>query len=169
MDTYNIFSNLKDLLYEETGGLIGIEMELQRHLKKWEMTEYSPSVQFLLRYYLDSVEGHIENLTTFSNIERIPSVQFSSNIIKVLAEEIDDDLDNCSCREVKEACLITGIQGINHYKISLYGTVACFANAMELKHVAGIFHEAVEDEKNIDKKFSHIAQHIININAKKTC
>ena len=75
---------------------------------------------------------------------------------------------NCTDAEVKDACLLACIQAINHFKISMYGTAAAFANALDMEKQAAIFHEAEVNEKQIDDRLSQLAEHEINIRAKIT-
>jgi ferritin-like metal-binding protein YciE len=62
--------------------------------------------------------------------------------------------------------LLASVQAINHYKISVYGTAAAFAGALELEKHALFFREAAVNEKQIDDRLSQLAQHEINVNAK---
>jgi ferritin-like metal-binding protein YciE len=81
-------------------------------------------------------------------------------------EEAEEKLNSCTDTEVRDACLLACIQGINHYKISTYGTAAAFANALEMEKQAVIFHEIEVSEKQIDDRLSQLALHEINNNAR---
>jgi ferritin-like metal-binding protein YciE len=65
-----------------------------------------------------------------------------------------------------DACLLASIQGINHYKISLYGTAAAFVGKIGLESSAAIFHELEINEKSIDSSLSQMAEHEINNKAR---
>jgi ferritin-like metal-binding protein YciE len=66
---------------------------------------------------------------------------------------------------VRDACLLACIQGINHFKISLYGTAAAFAKELEMGEFVKRFHEAEVNEKEIDEKLTQLAKHGINSDA----
>jgi ferritin-like metal-binding protein YciE len=54
------------------------------------------------------------------------------------------------------------VQGINHFKISIYGTSAAFAKTLNLEKAAAMFHEMEVNEKQIDDRLSQLAEHEIN-------
>jgi ferritin-like metal-binding protein YciE len=81
-------------------------------------------------------------------------------------EETGEKLSNCTDPEIKDACLLASIQAINHFKISMYGTAAAFANALEMDKQACLFHEAEVNEKQIDDRLTQLALYEINNHAK---
>jgi ferritin-like metal-binding protein YciE len=81
-------------------------------------------------------------------------------------EDANEKLNNCADQQVIDACLLASIQGINHFKISLYGTAAAFAKELGMEKFASVFHEAEVNEKQIDDRLSQLAEHEINISAK---
>lgn len=166
MEPTKTLSCLRQLLDEDVSRLIGAETALRHHLAGWLSTNHYLSLDLVLQKYLDATEEHIEKLGSFLEVERMPSGHTSSSIMMAYIEEINDKLAHCTCPEVKEACLLAGIQAINHFKISAYGTAAAFAITLNLKHAAGIFHQAETDEKDIDGRLSHLARHEINLKAK---
>lgn len=82
-----------------------------------------------------------------------------------MIEETNEKLVNCTCLQVKDACLLEGIQSINHFKISAYGTAAAFAGAVGLDKSEEKFYQAMQDEQIIDEGLSHLAAHDINVKA----
>ena len=81
-------------------------------------------------------------------------------------EEINEKLLQCIDNEVKDACLLAGIQGINHYKISIYGTAAAFTSDLGMEEFSVLFHEAEVNEKQIDDRLSQLALFEVNKNAR---
>lgn len=81
-------------------------------------------------------------------------------------EETNEKLNSCADQKAQDACLLACIQGINHFKISLYGTAAAFAKQLEMEKFASLFHKAEVNEKQIDDRLSQLAEHEINIAAK---
>jgi ferritin-like metal-binding protein YciE len=72
----------------------------------------------------------------------------------------------CSDAEVKDACLLSSIQEINHYKISAYGTAAAFASTLGMDATAQVFRKAEVNEKQIDDRLSQLAAFEINLKAR---
>jgi ferritin-like metal-binding protein YciE len=112
------------------------------------------------------VEEHIQKLAQFVSEENIGLVGLKNRIMQAYIEEAKDKLGTCADNAIKDACLLAAIQGINHFKISTYGTAAAFANALGMEKTAVAFHEAEINEKKIDDRLSQLAEHEINVNAK---
>ena len=80
--------------------------------------------------------------------------------------ETDARLKLCVDAEVKDACLLSSVQCINHYKISIFGTSAAFSRELDLGAAAAAFHEMEVNEKHIDDRLSQLAEHEINLRAR---
>ncbi len=132
-------SNLNDLLIYDYSKFTDFEQGLRQVLPGWILQANSLKLKTILQRYLyyaeqhfKQVEGLIERKTSASNGKKAKTVG-------KMIEEINDKLSVCVDPEVKDACLLAAIQAINHYKISMYGTAASFANALDLKKVAKFF------------------------------
>jgi ferritin-like metal-binding protein YciE len=116
----------------------------------------------VLLKYQDYVIEHIERLDKFIEEEEITSLSTMNRIMHAFADEIREKMTHCRDYEVKDACLLAGIQAINHFKISAYGTAAAFANTLGMQRTAGLFHEAEVNEKQIDDRLSQLAEFEVN-------
>jgi ferritin-like metal-binding protein YciE len=76
--------------------------------------------------------------------------------------ETSEKLSRCTDPEVRDACLLEGIQQINHYKICGYGTAAAYATTLDLENESRMFREAEINEKQIDDRLSQLAEHEVN-------
>jgi ferritin-like metal-binding protein YciE len=115
---------------------------------------------------LDFVEKHVKNMESFFEEENINSLTLSNRVMEAFIRETEEKLNRCTDAEVKDACILASIQAINHYKISIFGTAAAFAKALELEKAAGVFHEAEVNEKQIDDRLTQLAEFEINSRAK---
>jgi ferritin-like metal-binding protein YciE len=120
----------------------------------------------VLQKYQAQVSHHIENFNTFFEKEEISSLSISNTIMHALIGEINEKITFCTDHEVKDACLLAGIQEINHYKISMYGTAAAFARMLENEEAARIFHDAEINEKQIDDRLTQLAEFEVNKKAR---
>ena len=98
--------------------------------------------------------------------EKISSVEVTNQVMKAMIEDTKEKIQNCEDSEVKDAAILACVQTINHFKISFYGTATAFANALNVKKHAGLFHESEVNEKEIDERLTQLAEHDINIIAK---
>jgi ferritin-like metal-binding protein YciE len=98
-----------------------------------------------------------------SELEEIMhELQFLLNRI----EEAEEKINNCTNPFLKDACMLSTVQNINHYKISTYGTAAAFANTLGKSKTAVLFHECEVNEKQIDDRLSQLAEFEINKKAR---
>jgi len=159
-------TTLHDLLDYDAAKFNSAEVQLKKMLPVW--IAITPSVKFkeaLIRYH-DFINKHLENMETFIAEEKMLS-EFSVNrVMYAFIEELNEKINSCTDLEVKEACLLAGIQSINHYKISMYGTAAAFAKALGMEKAASTFHEAEVNEKQIDDRLSQLAEFEINAKAR---
>ncbi|HET9746768.1 MAG TPA: DUF892 family protein [Chitinophagaceae bacterium] len=159
-------ATLRDLLDYNSQKFTAAEIELRNNLPSWVNKAGSVKLKSVLQKYLDVVDEHIKVLSGFFEEEKISSLSVANKIMLAFIEETNEKLNNCADQQVKDACLLACIQGINHFKISLYGTAAAFAKELEMEKFASVFHTAEVNEKQIDDRLSQLAEHEINIRAK---
>jgi ferritin-like metal-binding protein YciE len=159
-------STLRDLLGYNAGKFTSGEIQLKKSLSEWIHMATSLQLKVILEKYYDLVELHVKKMENFFEEEKILSLSLHNRIMQVFIEEANEALSKCGDAEIKDACLVAGLQAINHLKISEYGTAAAFANTLEMEKQAAIFHEAEINEKQIDDRLSQLAAHEINPKAK---
>lgn len=159
-------NTLNDLLNDNAVSFPLAETALQKSLDKWILTAQSVKLKSVLQKYKDQVALHIQKMEKYTAEENISSLPATSRIMNSFIEETEGKLNKCGDAETKDACLLACVQAINHYKISMYGTAAAFANAVGLEKYAAVFHEAEINEKQIDDRLTQLADFEINLKAK---
>lgn len=159
-------ANLHHLLDYDARRFTSAEIHLRNQIPIWRDHANSLKLKTVLQKYFDFIELHINKLEEFFVDENISSLSLSNRIMKAFIEETNEKLSLCSDPEVKDACLLAGIQAINHFKISTYGTAAAFAKALEIEKYANVFHQAEVNEKQIDDRLSQLAEYEVNVKAK---
>ncbi len=154
-------ATLHDLLIYDTRTFTNAEEELKNVLPQWIDTATSFQVKTVLQKYLQQVQEHLNMFNDLLNDENEQWIQISK-VMLTLIEETNDKLAQCTERQVKDACLLESVQVINHYKISMYGTAAAFANMLDNKEHANLFYKAEVNEKQIDDRLSQLASFEIN-------
>jgi ferritin-like metal-binding protein YciE len=165
-DNTKSITTLHHLLDYDARKFTSAEIQLKNSLTDWINKASSPMFKAILQKYLDFVQQHIKKMEGFFEEEEITSLSLSNRVMQAFIEEADEKLNNCTDPEVKDACLLASIQAINHFKISVYGTAAAFANVLGMEKYAGVFHESEVSEKQIDDRLSQLAEHEINIRAR---
>lgn len=166
MTNEQTISNLHNLLDADAQKFTSAEVLLKNSLKEWIEKASSPMLKTVLQKYYLLVNEHIEKLEQFYEAEQISSLSTTNRIMQAFIAETKDKLLYCCDAEVTDACLLACIQSINHFKISMYGTAAAFANALDMNKYAELFHKAEVNEKQIDDRLSQLAEHEINLKAR---
>jgi ferritin-like metal-binding protein YciE len=159
-------TTLHNLLNYDAGKFSSGEVQLKIILPDWISKATSLKLKEVLRRYLDYVQQHAETLGNFMESEGLLSLSAGNKVVSAFIEETEEKLAACADAEVRDACLLACIQGINHYKISSYGTAAAFSKALGMEKQAEIFHEVEINEKQIDDRLSQLAEFEINTKAK---
>ncbi len=157
---------LHDLLDFDASKFSVVEAQLKNQLTTWIQVAQSLKLKAILQKYSEFTNMHIEKLEGFFKEEKFISLSSKHQIIQAFIKESDEKISLCADNEVRDACLLSCIQEINHYKISCYGTAAAFANALNMNKYAEIFHDAEVNEKQIDDRLTQLAEFEINIRAK---
>lgn len=159
-------TTLHNLLDYDASKFTSAEIQLKNSLPEWINKTSSLMFKTVLQKYLDFIQQHIKKLERFFEEEKIISVSLNNQVMHAFTEEINEKLAACTDPEIKDACLLAGIQTINHYKISIYGTAAAFANTLDMGKHASLFYEAEGNEKQIDSRLSQLAEFEINKKAR---
>jgi ferritin-like metal-binding protein YciE len=159
-------TNLHNLLNYDASKFTSAEAELKNSLERWISKAESLQLKIVLRKYLDFVQENLQKMESFFIEENINAISVNNHVMLAYIMETDEKLNSCIDSAIIDACMLASIQAINHFKISMYGTAAAFANALEMQKHASVFHEAEVKEKQIDDRLSQLAEHEINIKAK---
>ncbi|MBS1915579.1 MAG: DUF892 family protein [Bacteroidetes bacterium] len=159
-------TTLQNLLDYDAQSFAIMEVQLQHILPSWISKASSFAFKEVLQGYLDKVEQNVKKLDEFIEEENISSLSIINIVMNAFIGETELKLAKCTDTEVRDASLLACVQAINHYKISVYGTAATFAVALEKTKAATLFHEAGTKEKEIDEQLSRLAEYDINVKAK---
>ena len=140
---------LRDLLDEDTRKFTTGEIHLQYNLEVWMREADSLQLKAVLHKYLDYIREHVNKLQAFFVQENINYISFDNPLMNAFINEANEKLAACTDVVIKDVCLLACIQGINHYKMSVYGTASSFAKAISCGSVCAISEAGM---LNIQKK-----------------
>lgn len=157
--------SLNDLLILEAGRIMQGEKDLIHALPSWIPKVTSSQLRAILAQYQTYIEHHAEEMTNYF-IKQPETAMGKNRVMRALIDDTNDKLRRCVDSEIYDACLLAAVQEINHYKISIYGTVTAFFNELGQRDTAGIFLRAEKDEIRIDEQLTIQAHSDINELAK---
>jgi ferritin-like metal-binding protein YciE len=155
-------NNLQDLLDLNTSQFSSAEIELKRKLLEWANNASSIQLKMIMKKYISFTSQHLQRMDLFLEQEKILSVNRDNPIMLAYIKLIDEKLMICKNPEIKDACILAGIQAICHFKISSYGTAAAYAKLLGLANFAQIFFESEVNEKHVDDELTQLAMYEIN-------
>ena len=159
---------LRNLLDYDASRFTSAEAQLKTVLVEWINESGSLKLKTVMQKYLDFVLQHIVKFENYFAAENIQSMSHQNKVMFALIEDSKEKIGICNEPATKDACILACIQRVNHFKISIYGTAASFANTLGMEKAASIFHEAEVNEKQIDDRLSQLAEHEINLMARST-
>jgi len=63
----------------------------------------------------------------------------TNRVMQAFIEDAKEKMEQCSDAAIADACLLASVQGINHFKISTYGTAAAFAKGFGYGKIRNCF------------------------------
>lgn len=161
-DGFYSITTLHNLVDYDARKLTSAETQLESILNDWTNKANSLRLKAELQRYLVVVTQHLQQLNSFLREESIQLLSRTNPVMQAYIIEAREQLCNCMDAEVIDASLLASIQGINHYKISMYGTAAAFSKSLGNAKAANLFHDALLNEKEIDERLSKLAEEEIN-------
>ena len=158
---------LNDLLKHEVQVLYEAEklqmLALPRMIKKTSSEELKNAFQV----HLDETKIHVERLEKAAKLLAIdPSADKNPSIVGLVAEG-EMVLHKDATPETLDATLISGVQKVEHYEISGYGTAANLAEELGMMQVWELLSQTLKEEKETDIKLTELAKRKINRKAEK--
>ncbi len=160
-------NNLHDVLVDLIKDTYHAEKQLIKALPKMAKAATSEELQAAFENHLTETEGHVERLErAFAMLEMKPVAKPCHGMMG-LVEEGEEVIKEKAKGEPAaiDAALIAAAQKVEHYEIVAYGTLATFAETLELNDLAELFNETLEEEEAADDKLTEIAEGSVNAEA----
>lgn len=146
---------LRDILYAER--------RIHKALPKMARNASSSKLKKAFESHHAETETQIERLeTVFDEVGQSPRGIKCEAIIGII-EEAEDQIDEISDPEVRDAAMLATAQAVEHYEISRYGTLIAFSERLGYsKKLKKLLNDSLEEEKKADAKLSKIAESKVN-------
>jgi len=159
---------LRDLYLLELKDLYDAESRIIKALPKMVEAARSPELKAGFEHHLQQTRNQVSRLEKiFSGLDQSPKGQKCKGMIGIIdeAEEIIKDTVD-SPPAVSDAALIASAQRVEHYEIAAYGTVRTWAMRLGRPEDAALLQETLQEEGQIDKKLTELAESYVNEEAK---
>ncbi len=150
---------IKDLLISELHDIVSSESQIVEALPSMIIAAHSPILKKAFETHLKETKVQVQRLTKIFKLLKLEKAQKECKATKGLIQECKEVLKEFKNKSpIRDAALISKAQRIEHYEISAYGTMRTFAAEANLKEIASLLQETLNEEGNADKTLSKIAQ-----------
>jgi len=118
-----------------------------------------------LQEHLQETNTHVQKLEqVFKSVEKNVQTVKSLSMEAVL-EKGKQMMQECEKGMMCDAAIIAVAQMAEHLEMAAYGTLAHYAEVLEMREAKDIFVQILDQEKNADKKLTKIATSVVNVEA----
>ena len=82
--------------------------------------------------------------------------------IEGILEEADELMSEIKEPNTRDAAMIAAAQAVEHYEITRYGTLVCWAKLLGLKEAAKLLAETLKEEHAADEGLTELAESKLN-------
>jgi len=162
MPKIKTIGTLHDLLIHDLRKVLDGEDQLILLLPDWIKKVKSSRLKLVLEQYVAYLKNHVEGIEKFFDRKKLMNFRVRNNLVRAFIDDVNEGLNDCSDSEIADVLLISSLQEIIHYKISVYGTISAFAATLDLDISSKEFYSNVKDEKDIDSRLSLLAEKELN-------
>ncbi len=150
--------NLNQLFISELKDLLNAEEQIIKALPKMVDAAESPKLKEAFETHFGETKNHVERLKKIFHLLQLEPKSEKCEAMEGLIQECKEALNEFPESSIRDAALISKAQRIEHYEISVYGTLRTFAKELGLDKVKKLLQETLDEEANADKSLTKIAE-----------
>lgn len=159
-------NSLQDLYIDQLKDVYSAEKQIIQALPKMAKATSNPQVQQAFEQHLQQTQTQKERLDQiFQQLGTTPGRKKCAGMEGILAEG-QELIDSGGDPAVLDAGLIAAAQKVEHYEMSVYGTLRTFARMLGDERSAGMLQQTLNEEGETDKRLTALAEHGPNVQAK---
>jgi len=150
-------SNLEDLFLHELRDTLDAERQLVKALPKMARAASSEELQAAFEEHLGVTETQIERLETiFKTMKKAVRGKHCPGMEGIVSEA-EELIKEEEAGPALDAALICAAQKVEHYEIAAYGSLATYAQQLEMEDASELLETTLAEEKETDEKLSEVA------------
>ena len=154
--------NLHDLFVEELRDVYDAEKQLTKALPKMAKATANEELRTAFEEHLEITRMQIGRLEEVFKTLGVAARGKPCKGMKGLIEEGQEKIEELDEGSTMDAALIGSAQKVEHYEIAAYGTLATFAEVLELEDAKDLLGQTLEEEKEADERLTSLAS-LINL------
>ncbi|MGK7389944.1 MAG: ferritin-like domain-containing protein [Candidatus Cyclobacteriaceae bacterium M2_1C_046] len=159
----NSIDNLHEALVFLVNRMYDAERKLQKSLPRCLNHATTNTLVYEIKKYNESSDDKLTKLERVFNYLMVEPTEINNKPFDILLEDLDKISHLSSSEFIKDTLIISCLQNLIHYKISVYGAARTYASELELETPADLLREILEWEKEKDKILTKLAVTKVNI------
>ena len=156
---------LADLFLDTLKDIYFAERKILAALPKMAKAAQSPKLKAAFEKHHGETETQVERLEqVFASIDETPKGKTCDAIMGIL-DEGKEIMDEYKGMPALDAGLIAAAQAVEHYEMSRYGTLKCWATELGYTEATKLLDATLKEEKNTDASLSQLAESEVNLHA----
>lgn len=154
-----------DLFVHQLQDIYYAENQITKALPKMIAKATAPELKQGFETHLRETEGQIDRLEKVFGLLGLEIKGATCPAIEGIIKEANEVSGEISDPAVLDAALVASAQAVEHYEITRYGTLICWAGQLGRQDVAALLEQTLAEEKATDEKLTRLAESRINIAA----
>ena len=156
---------LKDLFHDTLKDIYFAEKKIVATLPKMAKAASSPDLKNAFEKHKIETEGHIKRLEeVFGLIEAKPQAKTCDAIMGIVKEG-EGIIEEYKGSSSLDAALVAVSQSVEHYEMSRYGTLKCWAEELGIDKAISLLDATLQEERATDKALTDLAVSVVNMQA----
>lgn len=154
--------NLRDLFIEQGRELYDAFQQEQKELPKIQLKANNQELKRIINNQLDMAENESIQLEgAFRKLNASPKGE-KSECYQSIFKQTKNLIDRSKDSEIRDAAIINSVQRLNNNKITDFKSLLTYAKEIGQEETASSFYEALNEEKDIDRELTDLAEKEIN-------
>jgi len=157
--------HLKELFHDTLKDIYFAEKKILGALPKMAKAAQSEQLKAAFAKHEGETEEQVARLEkVFKSIGETPKGKPCDAIMGIL-DEGKEIMDEYKSMPALDAGLLAAAQAVEHYEISRYGTLKCWASELGYSEAVRLLDATLNEEKNTDVALTKLAESEVNIHA----
>jgi len=156
---------LSDLFEDTLKDVYFAEKKILTTLPKMAKAATNPELKAAFEKHRTETEGQVARLEQVFGIIDVKPTAKTCDAIMGIVKEGEGIIEEYKGTAVLDAGLLAVAQAVEHYEISRYGTLKCWAGELGLDDAVELLDETLEQEKDTDEALTDLAESVVNMEA----
>lgn len=146
------------LFLDQLSDIYNAEQQLVQALPKVAMAASSSKLRDAITAHLKETKNQVARLEKIFHLLGETPEQEVCEAMAGLVEETNECIAAYPASALRDAAIIACAQCIEHYEMAIYGTLRTFAKELDLKDIARLLQDSLDEEGNANKTLNGIAE-----------